>query len=45
MNRNDQRYAGYHSAEWNAESVASGVYYYRITAGEFTVTKKALYLK
>jgi hypothetical protein len=42
---NEQKKAGYYSAEWNAEKVASGVYYYRIITGEFTETKKAVYLK
>jgi photosystem II stability/assembly factor-like uncharacterized protein len=37
--------AGVHTAEWNASGFASGVYYYRIVAGNFTETKKLLLLK
>jgi len=42
--------AGVHTVEWdgkndNGHSVATGVYFYRITAGDFTETKKMLLLK
>jgi hypothetical protein len=41
--------AGTHQIEWdgsvNGRPAASGVYYYRITAGEFTSTKKMVLLK
>ncbi len=41
--------AGSHEIEWDGtvsgRSVASGVYYYRISAGEFTATKKMVLLK
>jgi hypothetical protein len=37
--------AGIHSIDWNASSFASGVYYYRIVAGNFIDTKKLLLLK
>ena len=42
--------AGIHNAQWNAQSdagatVASGVYLYRITAGEFTAVQTMLLLK
>ena len=36
---------GSYSSEWNASSVASGIYYCRLQAGEFTQTKKLLLLK
>ena len=32
--------AGTHQVEWNAGSAPSGVYFYRLTAGSFTETKK-----
>jgi hypothetical protein len=37
--------AGAYSTEWNAVGFASGVYYYRIVAGDFIQTKKLILLK
>ncbi len=37
--------AGKHSFRWNAENLASGVYLYRLTAGQFVDTKKMTLLK
>jgi len=37
--------AGVYTTEWNASGFASGVYYYRIVAGNFVQTKKLLLLK
>lgn len=37
--------AGYHQATWNASDQASGLYFYKIHAGEFTETKKMTLLK
>ncbi len=37
--------AGYMKIEWDAGKYASGVYFYRLHAGEFTATKKMLLLK
>lgn len=37
--------AGYHSVEFNASGLASGVYFYSISAGSFTATKKMILLK
>jgi enediyne biosynthesis protein E4 len=42
---NEVRPSGNHSIEWNAQDVSSGVYYYRLTAGEFAQTKPMLLLK
>ncbi len=37
--------AGTHSFEWDAGSTASGVYLYRLEAGDFTDTRKMILLK
>jgi hypothetical protein len=37
--------AGSYKVDWNAKSVASGVYLYRLVAGSFVGTKKMLLLK
>jgi hypothetical protein len=37
--------AGHKSVEWNAGSVTSGVYFYRIEAGDFAASKKLMLLK
>lgn len=37
--------AGFKSVRWNATGVASGVYYYRMEAGEFIQVKKLLLLR
>ncbi len=37
--------AGSHKVSWNASSIASGVYFYTINAGDFTSTKKMILLK
>jgi hypothetical protein len=42
---NERQNAGYYQVEWNASSFASGVYYYRIKAGNFLQTHKMVYLK
>jgi parallel beta-helix repeat protein len=42
---NDYKTAGYHSVLWNASNVSSGLYFYRIEAGEYTETRKCLILK
>jgi hypothetical protein len=42
---NEFRQAGTYSVEFNANNFASGVYFYRIKAGDFTDTKKMLLVK
>jgi len=42
---NEQQQAGYHSIIWNASDQTSGMYFYKIQAGDFTETKKMLLLK
>ena len=37
--------AGYHTVEWNASGVASGMYFYRLQAGEKIIVNKMLLLK
>lgn len=37
--------AGSHSVEWNAESFASGVYLYKLSAGDYVQTRKMILLK
>jgi hypothetical protein len=37
--------AGVHSVKWNASGLASGLYFYRITAGDFVQTKRLILTK
>jgi photosystem II stability/assembly factor-like uncharacterized protein len=41
----ERQQAGYHQIEWDASGFASGIYYYRIQAGEFYNVKKMLLLR
>ena len=41
----DKSDAGYIKIEWDATSFASGVYFYRLTAGQFSGTRKMVLLK
>ena len=41
----DHKAAGYHSLEFDATNLASGVYLYSIQAGDFIRTKKMLFIK
>jgi len=42
---NRQQQVGYHQAIWNAVGFSSGVYFYKIQAGDYTETRKMLLLK
>lgn len=42
---NERKDVGYHYAEWDASQYPSGVYYYRITNGAFTETKRMVLAK
>jgi hypothetical protein len=42
---NEEMESGYHSVEFNAANLPSGVYFYQLIAGEFTSMKKMLLLK
>jgi len=37
--------AGTYTTTWNAQNYSSGVYFYRLTAGYFTITKKLVFLR
>jgi hypothetical protein len=42
---NEFRTAGYYTIDFNATSLSSGVYFYRISAGEFSAVKKMTLIK
>jgi hypothetical protein len=42
---NEKQNAGYYQVAWNGKNMASGVYFYHISAGSFVKTKKMLLLK
>ena len=42
---NEQLKQGTYEVVFNGSNYASGVYYYRLTAGEFTAVKKLILLK
>ena len=37
--------AGYHQVTWNASDVSSGIYFYRLKAGDFVQTRKMVLLR
>ena len=42
---NERMDAGYNQVQWNASNVPSGIYFYRLQAGEFLETKKMIVLR
>jgi hypothetical protein len=43
--QNEEQEAGYHEVEFDGKILSSGVYFYRIQAGDFVQTKRLLLLK
>ena len=42
---NEEKEAGYYSIDFNGSDLPSGVYFYKLTAGNFISTRKMLLLK
>ncbi|MCC6865701.1 MAG: T9SS type A sorting domain-containing protein [Ignavibacteria bacterium] len=42
---NELRQPGFYTADFNASNLASGIYFYRIDAGEFSSVKKMMLVK
>jgi len=42
---NETKQPGFYTADFNASNLASGIYFYRIDAGEFTSVKKMMLIK
>ena len=41
----DNQNSGYHQVEWDASGFASGVYYYKIKAGDYVDVRKMILLR
>ena len=41
----DTKSAGFHEFSWDASGFASGIYFYRLQAGDFVQTRKMMLLK
>ncbi|MCI0472797.1 MAG: T9SS type A sorting domain-containing protein [Ignavibacteria bacterium] len=42
---NQQLQPGTYETEWNASAFASGVYFYKLTSGNYTETKRMILMK
>jgi hypothetical protein len=42
---NEMKQPGFHTVDFNASNLASGIYFYRIDAGEFTSVKRMVLIK
>jgi hypothetical protein len=41
----EKKTAGYHSIEWNASTMPSGIYFYRLVVGDYAETRKMVLMK
>jgi hypothetical protein len=41
----DEQEAGYHDVRFDASALSSGVYFYRLQAGDFVQTRKLLLIR
>ncbi|MBP9095419.1 MAG: T9SS type A sorting domain-containing protein [Ignavibacteria bacterium] len=42
---NEEIKSGYYNYKWNGQNLPSGIYYYKMTSGEFTETRKMILVK
>ena len=42
---NERKAAGSHSVRWDAAGMPSGVYFYRLQAGDFSETRKLMLIR
>jgi len=42
---NGEEVAGYKSVTWDASEVSSGIYFYKLSAGDFTETMRMILVK
>jgi hypothetical protein len=42
---NEEKEAGYHTVEFNASTLPSGIYFYQLKAGEYTAVRKMILIK
>ena len=41
----EEQEAGYRSVTWDASEIASGIYFYKLTAGDYTATRRMMLVK
>jgi len=41
----EKQQAGYRSVAWDASGISSGIYFYKLSAGDFTETKRMMLVK
>jgi hypothetical protein len=42
---NEQLLPGTYSVDWNASAFPSGIYFYKIISGDYTETKRMIFIK